>query len=145
MDIINDPVSIHNSVLDLLVLGYKGNNVIMRKLRIVNLVLIGIVFISCLAGAVSCILFSDYFVEELEYVDADFEWIDDFQKYEVEIVHNNEAHHLTISDSKVKFIYANEDFLNFTVVEHTKRIVDGQDHYSVKKFYINLKYKENIL
>lgn len=91
---------------------------------------------------VRIILFATYHVEYLEYVNADFEWVDDFGNYEVVICHEEQCYYLTIKDYKVKFIYANEDFLNFVVVEHEKRVVDSKDYFSVKAFYINLCYKE---
>ena len=104
--------------------------------------LIGAIGILGILSATYSILDSYYHVEYLEYVDADFEWVDDFGKYEVVIVHEDEPHYLTVKDNKVKFIYANEDFLNFVVVEHTKRIRDNEDNYYIEKFYINLNYKE---
>ncbi len=90
------------------------------------------------------ILNSYYHVETLEYVNVDFEWIDDFQDYEVCIVHEDKSHYLTVKDNKVKFIYANEDFLNFVVVEHNKRVKDKEDWYGITSFYINLNYKEEL-
>lgn len=110
-----------------------------RYWNIPLIVLFGIVW----AGVcVQFILFSDYHVEYLEYVNADFEWVDDFQNYEVVIPYEEHSYYLTVRDSKVKFIYANEDFLNFVVVNHEKRIVDGLDDFSIESFYINLAYKE---
>ena len=81
-------------------------------------------------------------MEDLEYVDVDFEWVDDFHNYQVVVVHEDKPLYLTVADSKVKFIYANEDFLNFVVVTHDRRLVDKKDWYGVKMFYINLNYKE---
>lgn len=95
-----------------------------------------------IAFTVNKVLHSYYYVETLEYVNADFEWIDDFRNYEVVISHNDKPHYLTVKDSKVKFIYANEDFLNFVVVKHDKRIIDKKDWYYISAFYINLNYKE---
>lgn len=89
------------------------------------------------------ILFSYYKVEELQYGNIDFEWVDDFGNYELEIIHNNKRHWATIKDSKVKFIYTNDDFLNFAIINYEKRIIDKLEKYSVKAFYINLNYKEN--
>lgn len=107
--------------------------------RVTIISLCGLLFVcSCTYG----IFKSYYHVEYLEYVNADFEWIDDFGNYEVVIVHEDQPHYLTVKDNKVKFIYANEDFLNFVVVDHAKRIYDGQNQYWIKIFYINLNYKE---
>lgn len=104
--------------------------------------LIAIVGITINFSAIYLVLNSNYHVEHLEYVDADFEWVDDFQNYEVVIVHEEKPHYLTVSDNKVKFIYTDEDFLNFVVVDHSKRVYDGQDKYTIANFYINLNYKE---
>ena len=94
------------------------------------------------AFCVNTILMSYYYVEDLEFVDADFEWVDDFQNYEVKVYYNDDPLYLTVADDKIKFIFAGEDFLNFVVVDHSKRVVDGQDSFSVRLFYINLCYKE---
>lgn len=100
-------------------------------------------FLSVLTFAVVwCFLFCYYFVEHIEYVNVDFEWVDDFQNYEVVVPYENKNLYLTIKDSKVKFIYSNEDFLNFVVVDHDKRIIDKKDWFGVREFYINLNYKE---
>ena len=95
-----------------------------------------------IGACVQFILFSNYHVEYLEYANVDFEWVDDFGNYEVVIPYEEHSYYLTVRDSKVKFIYAGEDFLNFVVVNHEKRIVDGLDDFSIKSFYINLAYKE---
>lgn len=105
------------------------------------ILLIALVF--AMSACVCNILNFYYHVETLEYVNADFEWVDDFQNYEICIVHEDKPHYLTIKDNKVKFIYANEDFLNFVVVDYSRRIKDKLDKYSVEAFYINLNYKEN--
>lgn len=89
-----------------------------------------------------CILHSYYHVDDLEYADVDFEWVDDFGNYEVVIVHEDKPHYLTIKDNKVKFIYTTEDLLNFVIVNYQKRIYDGLSKYDIKAFYINLGYKE---
>ena len=105
-----------------------------------------ILFISfcvvAISACVALILNSYCHVETLEYANVDFEWVDDFQNYEICIVHEDKPHYLTFKDNKVKFIYANEDFLNFVVVEHCKRIKDKKDWYGITSFYINLNYKE---
>ena len=105
-------------------------------------VLLGTILLAVFAIIIQKVLYSNYFVEYLEYVNADFEWVDDFQNYEVVIPYEEQNHYLTIKDYKIKFIYANEDFLNFVVVNHEKRIIDGEDYFSVQAFYINLCYKE---
>lgn len=110
-----------------------------RYWNIPLIVLLGIVWVG---ACVQFILFSNYHVEYLEYANVDFEWVDDFGNYEVVIPYEEHSYYLTVRDSKVKFIYAGEDFLNFVVVNHEKRIVDGLDDFSIKSFYINLAYKE---
>ena len=88
------------------------------------------------------ILHFHYHVDYLEYANVDFEWDDDFECYGVLIVYEDKPHYLTVKDNKVKFIYADEDFLNFVVVDYCKRVYDGESRYSIDKFYINLNYKE---
>ena len=98
--------------------------------------------LSIIAFEVNILLHSYYYVETLEYANVDFEWVDDFRNYEVVIRYDDKPHYLTIKDSKVKFIYTDDDFLNFVVVKHKKRIMDKKDDYYISAFYINLNYKE---
>lgn len=105
-------------------------------------VFLGTILLTLCAIIIQKVLYSDLYIEELDYIDADFEWIDDFSNYEVVICYEEQNHYLTFKDNKVKFIYANEDFLNFVVINHYQRIIDKEDHFSVKAFYINLNYKE---
>jgi hypothetical protein len=116
-----------------------------KESKIVDKIVFIIWIISCLiliGFGIKGILYSYYYVETLEYVDVDFEWIDDFQNYEVNIIHEDKEHYLTVKERNVKFIYANEDFLNFVIVKHNKRIIDKKDWYGITSFYINLNYKE---
>lgn len=103
-------------------------------------IIFGVVVLSfCICSTLN----SYFYIETLEYANVDFEWVDDFQNYEICIVHEDKPHYLTVKDNKVKFIYVNEDFLNFVVVNHSKRIKDKKDLYEIRSFYINLNYKEN--
>ena len=116
----------------------------MTKLRkIFFIIVLSLCALLASGGTTYIILSSDYHVDDLEYADVDFEWIDDFGNYEVSFSHHNRAHYLRVPDKKVKLIYTTEDFLNFLVIDYSKRIRDGEDHYTVKVFYININYKEN--
>ena len=111
------------------------------RINILILIVSIILSVVVISFVVHGILNSYYYVETLEYVDVDCEWVNDFQNYEVCIVHEDKPHYLTVQDNKVKFIYANEGFLNFVVVEHDKRVKDKEDWYGITSFYINLNYK----
>lgn len=99
----------------------------------------------CLLGLVGALLYgtlsSYYFVEYLQYANVDFKLSDDFNNYEIEIEIKEKLYCLPIRQTQAQFVYAERNFNNFVVISHSKKIIGGEDNFSVNQFYINLNYE----
>ena len=71
-----------------------------------------------------------------EYVDVDWEWNDDTDRYEIAIWDEGEFNFYTIPTNKAQIVYIEEEFMTYCVIRTQKTILNKGTKSEVKKFYI---------
>jgi hypothetical protein len=108
-----------------------------------GLIAYGILLASVLtASALVGVFVCKWDVSYREYANVECEWDDDRDRYDVFV---EGVGHLTIETEKATLVYLPEDSArNMAVVQKAQTIFHTLEEYSLKKFYINIGWKEEL-
>lgn len=99
------------------------------------------VILTGIATILGVLFIPPHLVEYEEYVDVDWEWDDDFDRYDIFV----ENRHYYLPTKKAYVVFIGEEFETYLVITIGKRITGDVVYKDVTKFYINAYYLAKVI